>query len=48
MSVTFTEGGSHEHCTMHERLIATLPRHREISEGTARNILKSVRKAAGE
>ncbi len=44
-SAVFTEGGSHTRVELNGQLITTIPRHREIAEGTARNILRLVKEA---
>ena len=40
-----SEGGSHTRVELNGQLITTIPTHREIAEGTARNILRLVREA---
>ena len=46
VSVVFKEGGSHTRVEIDGRLVTTIPRHREIAEGTARNILRLVKEAS--
>jgi len=48
VTVEFTEGGNHEHCRINGHLVTVLPRHTEVNELTAREILKDIRKAATE
>jgi hypothetical protein len=42
----FTEGGSHIRIEINGRLVTTIPRHREIAEGTARETFCLVKDGA--
>jgi hypothetical protein len=44
-TAVLTEGGSHTRIEINGQLITTIPRHREIAEGTARNIIRLIKDA---